>query len=114
LDLRPVRNTSLMEVRVYSEDPKQAATIANVLAETYREFKSEQRRSAVGMETLTSRSVEIVDAAVPALRPVRPNKPFTLFLGLFGGIVLALAVGGAGALLVFLKQRLSRPPLATT
>jgi uncharacterized protein involved in exopolysaccharide biosynthesis len=114
LDLRPVRNTSLIEVRVYSQNPKEAATIANVLAETYREFRSDQRRSGVGTETLTSRSVQIVDTAVPALRPIRPNKPFTLFLGLFGGILLALVVGGVGVLLVLLKRRLSGQSPATT
>src|ERR1035437_8945743 len=33
LDLRPVRNTSFIEIRTYSENPKEAATIANAVAE---------------------------------------------------------------------------------
>jgi capsular polysaccharide biosynthesis protein len=111
---RPVRNTSLIEVRVCSQNPTEASAIANMLAETYREFRGEERRGAVGMETPKSRAVEIVDTAVPALRPARPNKPFTLFLGLFGGILLALVVCAAGVLLVLLKRRLSGPPVATT
>ena len=113
LDLRPVRNTSLIDVRVYSQDPKEASSIANVLAETYREFMTDQERIKVGAATRALGSVEIVDTAVPALRPVRPNKPFTLFLGFFGGILLALAVGGAAILLVLLTRRLWRPPPAT-
>ena len=110
LELRPVRNTSLIEVRVYSKEPKEASDIANALAETYREFESGQKRSATGMEKPRLRSVEIVDTAVPGLRPVRPNKPFTLFLGIFGGVLLASVVGGVGALLVLISRRLSRPP----
>ena len=36
LDLRPVRNTSLIEIRVFSEKPDEAAKIANALAEAYK------------------------------------------------------------------------------
>jgi capsular polysaccharide biosynthesis protein len=107
--LRPVRNTSLIEVRVYSESAGEASNIANVLAETYRYLKSEQRQRAVGVGAPVARLVEIVDSAVPGLRPVRPNKPFTVFLGLFGGAFLALLVGGVGTLLVLLNRRLSSP-----
>jgi uncharacterized protein involved in exopolysaccharide biosynthesis len=111
--LRPVRNTSLIEVRAYSKSAREASNIANVLAETYRDLRSEQRQSAARVETPSSRLVEIVDAAVPGLRPVRPNRPFTVFLGLFGGTFLALLVGGVGVFLVLLRRRLS-PPAATT
>lgn len=117
IDLRPVRNTSLIEVRVVSKNPKEASAIANALVETYRQSNSEQQaellRSSAGAKTPKLRSVEIVDPAVPGLRPVRPNKPFTLFLGLFGGIVLGSVVAGVGALLVLLSRRFSRPEPAT-
>jgi uncharacterized protein involved in exopolysaccharide biosynthesis len=109
IDLRPVRNTGLIEVRVYSKSAGEASNIANVLAETYRDLRSEQRQSAVGVEAPRARLVEIVDTAVPGLRPVRPNKPFTVFLGLFGGAFLAFLVGGVGTLVVVLKRRLSLP-----
>src|SRR5205823_11334773 len=39
IDLRPVRNTSLIEIRVYSEKPEEAATIANKVAEVYQKFR---------------------------------------------------------------------------
>jgi uncharacterized protein involved in exopolysaccharide biosynthesis len=109
IDLRPVRNTALIEVRVYSKSAREASNIANVLAETYRDLRSEQRQSAVAAEAPRARLVEIVDSAVPGLRPVRPNKPFTVFLGLFGGAFLASLVGGLGVLVVLLNRRPSSP-----
>jgi polysaccharide biosynthesis transport protein len=43
IDLRPVRNTSLIEIRVYSEKADEAAKIANALAEAYRAHRLEER-----------------------------------------------------------------------
>jgi len=44
IDLRPVRNTSLIEIRVYSDKPEEAAKIANTIAEVYRDYRVEQRK----------------------------------------------------------------------
>ncbi len=57
MDLRPVRNTSLIEIRVFSEDPREAATLANAIAETYRQHRLEQRKelSAGGIKALEER-----------------------------------------------------------
>ncbi|HVM48570.1 MAG TPA: polysaccharide biosynthesis tyrosine autokinase [Candidatus Acidoferrum sp.] len=44
LDLRPVRNTSLIEIRVFSEKPDEAATIANKIAEVYKQHRQDQRK----------------------------------------------------------------------
>jgi uncharacterized protein involved in exopolysaccharide biosynthesis len=41
--------------------------------------------------------VEIIDRAEPALRPVRPNKPFNLFVGAVAATLLGAIVGGASA-----------------
>jgi len=43
MNLRPVRNTSLIEITVYSDKPDEAARIANAIAEAYREHRQEQR-----------------------------------------------------------------------
>jgi polysaccharide biosynthesis transport protein len=45
LDLRPVRNTSLIEIRVFSEKPDEAADIANKIAEVYRKHRQDQRNA---------------------------------------------------------------------
>jgi polysaccharide biosynthesis transport protein len=44
IDLRPVRNTSLIEIRVFSEQPEEASKIANKIAQTYSEHRLEERR----------------------------------------------------------------------
>src|SRR5689334_19299529 len=36
--LRPVRNTSLIEIQVYSENAQEAADLANTIADVYREY----------------------------------------------------------------------------
>lgn len=83
LDLRPVRGTTLIEIRAFSDDASEAAKLANAVVDTYREARS------------SAFSIEIVDKAVPGLRPLRPNKPLNIALGILGGLLLAL-VAGAG------------------
>jgi capsular polysaccharide biosynthesis protein len=96
LDLRPVRNTSLIEIRVFSDQPAEAARLANAIAESYREYRSHIVPA------------EIVDTAVPGLRPVRPNKPMNIALGIIGGMFLALATGAAVAVIAAWLGRRSR------
>ena len=106
IDLRPVRGTSLIEIRVFSQDRAEAARLANAIADTYRDYRS----GAV--------LVEIVHKAVPGLRPVRPNKPMNITLGILGGMLFALAAGAAVAGLAAWIGRRSRgtgtPPTTGT
>ncbi len=44
LDLKPVKGTSLIEIRTKSDDPQEAANIANAVAQTYRDYRLGQRR----------------------------------------------------------------------
>jgi capsular polysaccharide biosynthesis protein len=105
MDLRPVRgtrihpvgdtrNTSLIEIRVFSEQPTEAAQLANAIAQSYRDYRSHIVPA------------EIVDTAVPGLRPVGPNKPLNITLGIFGGMLLALAAGaGVAGLAAWIGRR---------
>jgi succinoglycan biosynthesis transport protein ExoP len=43
MKLSPVRNTSLIEIEVFSEDKFEAAKIANAIAETYKNYRMEER-----------------------------------------------------------------------
>jgi succinoglycan biosynthesis transport protein ExoP len=53
IDLRPVRNTSLIEIRVYSEKPEEAAELANKIAQTYQTYRLDQRKK-FGQEGIKS------------------------------------------------------------
>src|SRR5215469_12944437 len=53
MDLRPVRNTSLIEIRVFSDNPEEAALLANEIAKTYQTYRLDQRRK-FGMEGIKS------------------------------------------------------------
>jgi len=85
MDLRPIRNTSLIEIRVFSDQPAEAAQLANAIAQSFHEYRSRITPA------------DIVDMAVPGLRPVRPNKPLNIALGIVGGLFLALAAGAGMA-----------------
>ena len=84
MDLRPLRNTSLIAISVYGEQPEEAAQIANEIVQTYKD-----------RDNLGPFQVEVVDRAMPALRPIRPNKPLNLALGVLFGLVLGAAAGAA-------------------
>jgi capsular polysaccharide biosynthesis protein len=94
IELRPIRNTSLIEIRAFSDQPAEAAQLANAIAQSYRVYRSHIL------------SADIVDTAVPGLRPVRPNKPMNIVLGIAGGILLGLASGtGMSGLAVWIRRR---------
>src|SRR5262249_6439480 len=42
IDIRPVRNTSILELRVYDPSAVRAADMANKIAETYRDFRKDE------------------------------------------------------------------------
>ena len=93
MDVRPVRNTSVIEIRTYSEKPEEAAKIANSLAVAYLDHWSHAAPDAIPSGGL---HVNILDHAVPGKSPIRPNKPLNIALGVVIGLVLGLLVG-AGA-----------------
>jgi polysaccharide biosynthesis transport protein len=43
MDLRPVRNTSLIEIRVFSQNKDEAAKLANAIAEAYKNYRRDER-----------------------------------------------------------------------
>ena len=93
--IRQFRNTSLLEVRVFSEDRDEAAAIANKVVDVYR--------SATSSPPLRAR-VEITDRAEPGLRPVRPNVPLNVTVGLIAGLTAGFLAGGL-VMLIRQKQR---------
>ncbi|MCU0782502.1 MAG: polysaccharide biosynthesis tyrosine autokinase [Verrucomicrobia bacterium] len=58
--LRPVRNTSFIEIRAFSEDRDEAAKIANAIAEEYKAYRMQQLLSLTtgGIKALEDRYLE--------------------------------------------------------
>jgi succinoglycan biosynthesis transport protein ExoP len=53
--LSPVRNTKLIAITVYSDDAKEAALLANAIAEAYKNYRFETRRQ------VTAKGIEVLD-----------------------------------------------------
>ena len=68
LDFRTIPNTSIIELRAYSDKPDEAAMIANSVAESYREFRLAKRAIDASAPFI---DVRIIDAASPNPRRVR-------------------------------------------
>lgn len=99
LVLRPVQNASIVQIRVFSENPVEAASIANAIAKGYLE-ETEAPTSAI--------KATLIDPARPGPRPVQPNKPKNIILGVLVGGVLGLVAGSLGAWLMRFWQGKSR------
>ena len=84
IDLRQSRNTSLVEIRVYSEKPELSASIANKIAEVARRIEKN----------------DLVDPATAEARPVRPNIPLNLVIGTLVSLVAAVLLAGLTRLLL--------------
>jgi uncharacterized protein involved in exopolysaccharide biosynthesis len=138
VELRPARNTSLVDITVYNQDPAEAAKIANTVAEVYQTYRREQSamflaynadeykkliaelKKQLVVKTNDSKAdddktskmieraarlymasdgagqtlaVEIIEHAEPGFRPVRPNKPLNIAIGIGLGLLLGLAAG---------------------
>jgi hypothetical protein len=101
LQLIPVRNTDLFEIKVFDENAAEAAEIANEIAKVYKQ----NRDKAFESIPLSARPlrIEIVDQAIPGLRPVRPNKPLNWAIAALAGVLLGTAAGAG--LATFRKDR---------
>lgn len=81
IQLRQSRNTSLVDISVFSNKPEFGATIANKIAEV------------AGRE----QGATVVDTASPSqLRPVRPNVPLNIVLGAVLSVVAGVILAGIG------------------
>ena len=107
LALEPLKNTFLIGITAFSDDPAETALLANAIAKTYQEYENDLiRRQIEGLkvtDTSAARAipqpklyqVQIIDSAEKPRHPVTPNKPLNIMLGMLVGGVL----GGAWMLL---------------
>src|SRR4051812_26679984 len=60
MNLRPVRNASLIEIQIFSDKPEEAARIANTIAEVYKNHRLQVNLDLMetGIKALEKRSIE--------------------------------------------------------
>ena len=96
--LAPVRDAGLIAITTFSDDRREAAQVANAIAAAYQEFCVERQKTDAAKSTdariLADTMVTIIDAAEPASKPCKPNKPLNLALGAALGLVLGAIAGG--------------------
>ncbi len=92
IDLRPIRNTDVIEIGFFSSSPKEAAEIANKIAETYCALPPGHRGA-------------IIERAAAPFHPVRPNVPLNIFIGIVAGSVIGIVVGLGFGLFSFWRLR---------
>ena len=76
MSLSPVRNTKLIAITVYSDDRKEAAVLANTIAEAYRDYRLQSRRQLTekGLEAMQEQfnnqeqQIQVVQTNVEKLR----------------------------------------------
>jgi capsular polysaccharide biosynthesis protein len=116
LELQPIRNTKVIEISACSDSPDEAARLANGVTEAYRAYsvdvaKLEASHANDGAMS-RARMVTIIQPAVGALRPFRPNRPLMITLGLMLGSVFGSIAGAASVGVVTLFGR-GRNPTAS-
>jgi capsular polysaccharide biosynthesis protein len=94
--IRPVPETTLIQICAFDDNPDDAALIANGIAKAYTSYV------ATNSDEL---QVQLIDSAYANKFPSYPNKPLNYFLGVLIGIFLGLLAGVGIALIVFLKNR---------
>src|ERR1022692_2902574 len=97
LMIHALSNTRLVDISCYSESAVEAAEIANKIAENYCALPPGNRG-------------EILDRAVPALRPAKPNRPLMITVGLLIGLGTGVFFGLLVGMVSWLRARASAPP----
>ncbi len=114
-EFRPVRGASLIEVRAYSEQPQEAAQLANTLvADFLRQVQQSRQapaaRPATASSAFNEAAFKLISNAEASSRPVRPNVPANVVVSLIIGAAVGWLLGLVGAGLVrWRMQRLHRP-----
>lgn len=92
IDVKPVKDTQLIQVTVIDTNPERAALLANTTAAIFM---------GRVIEIMRASNVNIVDNAVPPQKPIKPNKKLNIAIAGLIGLMAALGV-------VFLMEFLDR------
>lgn len=101
LELQAIPGTMLLQLRAFSESPKEAAEMVNTLARTY----SEGVNAGAG-----NVQVRVAESAVTPLRAVRPDPAVNFALGTGIGLIVGIFLGALAAKLVSSFRQAPQPP----
>ena len=109
-EFRPVRGASLIDVRAYSEQPQEAAQLANGLVAAFlRQVEKARQDPSARAATSTAfneTKFNVVNYAEANSRPARPNVPVNVVIAIIIGTAVGTILGGVVAGLVrWLLQR---------
>ncbi|HWY31931.1 MAG TPA: protein kinase, partial [Candidatus Acidoferrum sp.] len=120
LVLEPVRNSSLISITCYSQSAAESASLANAIAESYRDYNSDLVQASIDLSTKPGKTalpstarlyqIQITDTAQIPQRPVRPNKPLLVFSGTMLGLFFGIAVLAFRLLWAFFRQKTGPAP----
>ena len=82
IDIRQLRETSIIELRAYDRRRDLAQQIAQALAEEYQTHRTDAQK----------KRVKIIDDAERPVQAVRPNIPLNITLGVVAGLILGVGL----------------------
>jgi len=94
IEVQLIHNTQMLQITAYSDNPGEAAKLANGIIAGYRACLAEKAAmtSTVSSGMVVDETVDIIMPAVPQFRPVRPNKRFNAVVGALAGLMAGLVV----------------------
>lgn len=104
LEAVPLKDTSKIRITMYSDDPYEAATLANGLVAAYRDYCASE---SAFVSDVRHPAVTILDPAEPVLTPTHPSRAIDLLYGVILAIVIAGFVGG---FVILIADLLARQP----
>jgi capsular polysaccharide biosynthesis protein len=105
LELNTIRQTTSIEIRAFGDSPDETAKLANSVAEAYRDFRRAEAPQNGAVPIV--RRVSMMETAVPNPKPVRPNTPLNIILGVMIGVFMG---GLSGTVAVVAMWFLGRRP----
>lgn len=111
LELNPVRNTKVIDVSTYSDNPHEAAQLANGVVEAYRAYEASRVDDGAVPQP---RMVTIIQPGIQEQRPARPNRPLIIVMGIMIGSVLGSIAGAVSVVMVTLFRETRNPTPSPT
>lgn len=90
MELRPIRNTMILEINAFSDSPWEARELAEAMVRAYRQYHQEQLQR--GDIDAAGKRLLIIESPAPPMM-VGPDKPLIVGLGVLAGILFGLIAG---------------------